>query len=155
MIAPQETEQHGLQEIDALPKSRDDDARYGGHGGGQQDRDEHVGRLRRPIRGAESQYRGGNDRKPAGVEHQEHDHRVGGGILFRVQLLHLLHGLQAGGGGGVVQSQHVGGYVHENAAHGRMVAGNVREQLGEKRAKAAGQYVDHARAFAYLHDTQP
>ena len=73
----------------------------------------------------------GNDGQSGSVHHEEHDHRIGGCVFLGIELLQLLHGFEAGGGCGIVKAQHVGSDVHKDAAHGRMVLGNVRKQPGE------------------------
>ena len=75
--------------------------------------------------------------------------------LVRVELLQLAHGLQAQGRGGVVQAQHVGGHVHDDAAAGGVAGGNAGEEAPQQRAEDAGQQVHRAALFADAHDAQP
>ncbi len=63
--------------------------------------------------------------QPGRVHYQKHNHRVGSGIFFRIQLLKLFHGFQSHRGGGIVQPQHVGGKVHEDGTHGGGVLGGI------------------------------
>jgi hypothetical protein len=104
---------------------------------------------------ADRDHRGRDQRDARGVEHQEHDHRVAGHVLVRVDLLQLAHRLQAQRRGGVVQPQHVGAEVHHDAAAGRVAARNVGEQAPEQRVHGAREELDHAGLLAHLHDAQP
>lgn len=89
------------------------------------------------------------------IEHEKHDHRVGGRVFPRVQFLHLLHGFQSCGGSSIVKAQHIGRDVHENGSHDRMVLRNVREEFGEDWTENARQYIDRSGSLAYLHDAKP
>src|SRR5690349_2057704 len=47
----------------------------------------------------------GDERDVRGVQREKQDHRVGGGLLVRVELLHALHGLEAERRGGVAEAE--------------------------------------------------
>ena len=149
-------QQHGaVQQVDALIETGDDDSGQRREKCGQQDGHEDVGGVGGSHLCPIGQNAHGDNGQSAGVEHQEHDHGVGGGVFLRVQFLQLLHGLQSQRCGGIVQSQHVGGNVHEDAARGGMTFRNIGKQLGEDRAQQAGQHVHHSAFLANLHDAEP
>lgn len=148
-------QQHGLQQVDALPQRGDDDARDGGHARSQQDGDEDVGGSLCAIGGTEGENRRGDDGQSRGVEHQKHNHRVGGRVFLGIQFLHLRHGPQSGGRGGIVEAEHVGGDVHEDGSDDGMILGDVGEESGEHRTECPRQYIDHSGALTDFHDSQP
>ena len=82
---------------------------------------------------ADGDDRGGDQRDARRIEHQEHDHRVAGSVLLRVDLLQLAHGLEAERGCGIVEAEHVGAGVHDDAAAGRMTGRGCRETRAGKR----------------------
>ena len=69
--------------------------------------------------------------------------------------MELSHGLEPQGGRGVVQTQHVGGHVHDDRAHRRMTLGNTRKQPTQQWAEGLGQQVDGPTLLPQLHDPQP
>ena len=144
-----------LQKIDALPQRRDDDTEERGYCRGQKNRDEDIGRLLGTITGTECQDGSRDNGEPRGVQHKEHDHRIRGRILLRIQLLHLLHSLEPRRRGCIVQTEHVTGYVHKDRAHDGMPFGDVREELGKDRTQYLCQHVDSAGFLSDFHDTQP
>ena len=122
---------------------------------GQQDGDEHVGGLCCSHLSTIDEDGDGDERQSAGVEHEEHDHRVAGGVLLRVQLLQLFHSLQAHRGGGIVQAQHVGREVHEDGSCDGMPLRYLRKQTREDGTQPSSQHIDHSAALANLHNAQP
>ena len=72
-----------------------------------------------------------------------------------IEFLQLLHGFQSQRGGGIVQSQHVGGDVHEDTACNRMPFGHIRKEFAEDGTEQTGQHIHHAPLLANLHDAQP
>ena len=67
--------------------------------------------------------------------------------------LQLLHGLQSQWRCSVVESEHVGRNVHEDASCGGMPLGDIREQLREYGRKHTGKEIDDASLLANLHNT--
>ena len=74
-------------------------------------------------------------RKAGGIQYKEHDHRIACRVFPWIQFLQTLHGFQSKWSRGVVQPQHVGGKIHEDAAGDRMSFGDIREELAEERAQ--------------------
>ena len=151
----QREQQGAAEEVDALKERGDDDAGDGREERGQQDGHKDVGGLGSTLLSPVDQDGDGDERQAAGVQHEKHDHRVGGRVLLRVQLLHLLHGLQTQRRGSIVEPQHVGGNVHEDAARDGMTLRDVGKQLREDGTEQTGQHADHAALLAHLHDAQP
>ena len=151
----QRQQHRAVQQVDLLVEACDDDTRQCREEGGQQDGDEDIRRLCCSELGAIYHYRNRYQRQSAGVQHQEHDHRVRGRILLRVQLLQLFHRLQAQRRCGIVQAQHVGSDVHEDGARHRVTLGDIREQFHEDGAQQSCQHVDDTALLADLHDTEP
>ena len=80
-------EQRAVQEVDALKKCRDHHAGQRRKESGQQDGNEHIGGVGRALLGTVDHDRHRNERESAGVEHQEHDHRVARTLFLWIQLL--------------------------------------------------------------------
>ena len=68
----------------------------------------------------------GDQRQSAGVEHQKHDHGVGGTLFLRIQFLQSFHSFESKRGGSVVQSQHVGRKIHKRCCPPRGVLREFR-----------------------------
>ena len=126
--AAERQQQCAVEEVDALVERRDDDACQRREERGQQDGDEDVGGLGGAHLCAVDEDADGDDGQAAGVQYEEHNHGVRRRVLLRVQLLHLLHGLQAEGRGSIVEAQHVGRNVHEDTARDGMSLRNLREE---------------------------
>ena len=151
-----EGEQHdAVEQVDALVERRDDNTGQRREERGQEDGDEYVGRLGRSHLCAIDHDADRNEREARRVEHEEHNHGVGGRVLLGVQLLHLLHGLQSERSSGIVEAEHVGGYVHEDAARDGMALGYVGKQTGEDGRQQAGQHIDHSALLADSHHAEP
>ena len=148
-------QEDGLEDVDALPERRDDDAGERCHKGSQEDRDEDIRWLGGTIRGSEGEDGGRDDGETGGVQDQEHNHRVRCRILLGVEFLHLLHRLQSCRSRCIVKSEHVGGDVHENATHHRVVLRDVGEEFGEDRAERTSQHIHYSRFLSNLHDAEP
>lgn len=97
----------------------------------------------------------GDNDEAGGVDDQKHDHRVGGRIFLWIQFLQFFHGFQSQGGGGIVESEHIGRHVHEDGSQGGMSFRYVGKQAAEHRAQEAGQGVDESAVLADFHDAQP
>ena len=150
-----EEEQGAVKEVDALVQAGDDETYHGGEEGGQEDGHKHIGGLGGTHLGTVYHDADGYERETRGVEHKEHDHGVGGGVLLCIELLQLLHGLEAHGGGGIVEPEHVGGKVHEDGARHGMSLGDIGEDLGEHGGQPARYHIDHAALLANAHDAEP
>ena len=123
--------------------------------GGQQDGDKHIRGLGSTHLGTIHKDRDWYQRQSAGVEHQEHNHGIRGGVLLRIDLLQLFHRLEAQWCGCIVKSQHIGGDIHEDTTCHGMTLGHVRKQTHEQRRQQSGQHIDHTTLLANLHHTQP
>ena len=102
--ATEEKQQVALQDVDPL---FDTDRQYGYQGGregrehkGQED----IGRVCRPHLCPVGHDGDRDQRQSRSVDAKEHDHRITGGILLRVQFLQLFHGFQSHRRGGIVQA---------------------------------------------------
>src|SRR5207253_4875677 len=80
---------------------------------------------------------------------------VGGGPGVGVQLLQLVHGLDPEGGGGVPQTQHVGGDVEEHCRDGGVTVGDVAEERAEDGPCCAGELVDQPGLLRDLEQPKP
>ena len=98
-----------VEQIDVLGDADGNHSHKGGDGRSDQYRDEYIGGLRGAHLCPVHHDADRNQYQPGSVQHQKHDHRVGGRVLLRVQFLQLLHRFQPHGSGGIVQPQHVGG----------------------------------------------
>ena len=78
-----------------------------------------------------------------------------GFVFLLVQLLHALHRLESKRCGCVVQSEHVGGNVHEDMSCSWMSLGNSWKQTSEKRAEHTRKCIDRTTFFSNLHDAHP
>ena len=123
----------GVLEFHLLEKAQGDNACDGAEEGRKQKGQEYVARVRGTQLGTVGHDAHGNERKPAGVQHQEHDLGIAGdGLVFvGVDFLQLLHGLEAHGSGGVIETQHVRADVHEHGAHYGVAFGDFGEQAAE------------------------
>ena len=148
-------QQRAAEQVDALIERGDNDTGQRREERGQKDGNEDVGRLGGTHLCTIDEDAHGNDGQSRGVEHQEHNHGIGGRVFLLVQLLHLLHGLQAEGRGGIVETQHIGGDIHKDAAGDGVPLGYLGEQFDKHRRQQARQHVDHAAALANLHDAEP
>ena len=81
--------------------------------------------------------------------------RIARRIFLRIDLLQLLHCLQSERSGGIVETEHIGGDVHKDAARDGMSLGNLREEFGEHRRKNPREEVDDSAFLADFHDAQP
>ena len=144
-----------VQQVYPLRNADGGDTDNGRDGGSNQRRDENVRRLRSAHLRAVHHDADGYQYQPGRVHYQKHNHRVGSGIFFRIQLLKLFHGFQSHRGGGIVQPQHVGGKVHEDGTHGGVSFGNFREEAAEHGTQPARKRVYHTAVFADFHDAQP
>lgn len=123
--------------------------------GGKQNGHEYIGGLDGSQLGAVHHDADGNQGESRGVQHQKHDHRIAGGIFLRIQFLQSLHGFQAEWSGGIVQAEHVGGEIHENASRHWVSFGDVGEEPAEDGTEQPGEPLDDAALFANLHDAEP
>ena len=153
--AAQSEQQRAVEEVYLLVDGGDDDACQRCRECGKQYGNEHVGGLCCALLCAIGQYRHRDDGQAARVEHQKHDHRVGGCVLLVVKLLQVLHGLQSQRGGGIVEAKHIGGYVHKDGACGRVSFRYVGEESDEHGGEHARQKVHQAGPLAYLHHSEP
>ena len=151
-----EREQHcTVDEIDALVERGEDDARQCREERGEKNGHEDVGRLCCPHLRTIHHDTDGNQGESRRVEHKEHNHRIGGGVLLRIQLLQLFHSLQSERSGSVVESQHVGSHIHEDAARDGMTLRNVGKQTCEHGRQHARHNVYDAALLANLHYAEP
>ena len=148
-------QQRTVEEVDALEERGHHQSGDGGEKRSQEDRDEHVGGLCGPHLCPIDKYAHGDDGEARRIEHQKHDHRVGGGILLRIEFLHLLHGFQSHWGGGIVETEHIGGDIHEDGASDGMALGNIGKEPAEHRTEQLGESGHHTTLFTYFHDAHP
>ena len=143
-----------MEEVDALVKAHDDDTHQRGGEGGKKNGHKHIGRLSSTELGTIDQDADRDDGESRGVEHEEHNHRIGGSLVepchflrrpsmllsqcfisLLVQFLHTLHRLESQRGGCIVQTQHVGSNVHKDMSCGWMSLGNGWEKTCKERAE--------------------
>jgi hypothetical protein len=146
---------HTVQEVDPLDHAHGNKPGDGGEERREQDGQEDVRRVGRPHLGAVDHDADGDQRQPGRVEHQEHDLGVGRGVLLGVELLKLLHGLEAEGRGGVVQTEHVGREVHDHGSVDRVVTGDLGEEAMEEGPYDLGQRRHHAALLSHAHESKP
>ena len=157
-----EEAQHGFaKEVDALPDSDGDQPGAEGNEGAEQGWQKDIGRIEadQPLFErdalANGDDRGGDQRDARRVEHQEHDHRVARRILLRIDFLQLAHGFEAERRCRVVEAEHVGAGIHDDAAAGRMAGRNVGKNAAEEGGDEAAEEFDEPTPFADFHDAQP
>ena len=148
-------QQRAVEQVDALIERGDNDTGQRREERGQKDGYKDVGGLSRTQLCTIDEDGDRDERQATGVEHQEHNHGIGGRVFLLVQLLHLLHGLQAEGRGGIVETQHIGGDIHEDTAGDGVPLGYLGEQFDKHRRQQTRQHVDHAAALTNLHDAKP
>jgi hypothetical protein len=144
-----------VEQIDALHHRDPNQPDQRREKGGQHNRNEDVGRVRRPQLGAIDHDADGDQRQPRRIEDEEHDLGVRGRVFLGVQLLQLLHGFEPQRRRRVVEPQHVGGEVHDHRTMNRMVARDLRKQPVEERPHHLRQGFDHAALLPNTHQSQP
>ena len=111
-----------------MEKGSDEHAHDGREERSQQDRDKDIRRLGGSHLGTIDKNTDRYQRQSAGVEYQEHDHRVRSRIFLRIDFLQLLHRLQSQRCGSIVESQHIRCDIHEDATRYGMTLGYIRKQ---------------------------
>ena len=151
-----EGEQHRtVDEVDSLIETGDNNARQCREERGKQYGHEDIRGLCRPHLCPIYHDAHRNQRKSAGIQHEKHYHRVGGSILFGVELLQLFHGLESEWSGSIVKPEDIGSYVHEDTSGDGMPLWDVGEQFAEHRTEHLGKHVHHASLLANLHYSEP
>ena len=143
--AAQPGQHHRIRQFQALAERHRQEAGQRGGASGQQNGQEHQRRIGRALLRAEHEQRHRQQRQRRGIEHQEQDLRVAGGVGLGIERLQLAHGAQADGRGRVVQAQAVGGEVQRDQADGGMVARHLGHQAREQRAEQPRQPFHHPR----------
>ena len=146
---------HPVKQVDALYHGNGDQTGQRGEEGGQQDRNEDVGRVGGTELRAIDHDADRNQREARRVQHQEHDLGVRGRVGLGVQFLQLLHSLQPERRRRVVESKHIGGEVHDHRPVHRMVPGDLGKQPVKERPHDLRQDVDRAAPLAHAHQSQP
>ncbi|MNZ96010.1 hypothetical protein D3C78_1151860 [compost metagenome] len=146
---------HRVPQAQALHQRYREQAGQGRGAGGQENRQEHQGRVGRPLLRAvhEDGHRQQGQRR--GIQHQEENLRVARRVLARVELLKRLHRLEADGGGGVVQAQAVGGEVEGDQADGRVTGRYFRHQPAEQRPQQPRQRIHQAGLLGDAQEAEP
>ena len=144
-----------VEEIDALVETGNDHACERSDGRCDEDGYEDIGGLGCPCHGTVSHHADRDNGQSAGIEHEEHDHGVGGGVFLLVEFLHTLHGFESKGSGCVVETQHVGAEVHEDVAENGVPCGNLREESHHEGREPSRQSIHQSAFLAYLHDAHP
>ena len=103
-----------MEDVDSLSQANCCHTCQGSGEGGDHDGDEYISRVGSTQLCAINHHCDRYQGESGSIQHKEHDHRVGSLFLLWVDLLQLLHRLQAEGGGSIVESQHVGRDVHQH-----------------------------------------
>ena len=132
-----------------------DDGGDGGAGGGEDGgEDDFVGVLH--SGGGEVVDGGHGDQgEGGGVESEERDHGVAGGLLVRIELLEVVHGFEAERGGAVAEAEHVGGEVHDHGAEGGVTGGDLGEEAAHEGVEEMGDGGEEAGLFHQAHGAEP
>lgn len=132
-----------------------DDGGDGGAGGGEDGgENDLVGVLH--TGGGEVIDRGHGDQgKGGGVECQEGDHGVAGGLLVRIELLQVVHGFEAERGGAVAEAEHVRSEVHDHGAEGGVPGGDLGEEAAHERVEEMGDGSEETGLFHEAHGAEP
>ena len=136
---------HRIPQLEPLDQGGDHQPHQGADKGGDQQRDEDIRGIGGPhLRTVDKDGdRDQGDRR--GVDHQEEDLIVAGGLRIRIQALQLLHRLQTQRRRRVVEAQHVGGHVHDDRTGRRDdPAGMPGNSRRKQRTKCPRQQVDGA-----------
>ena len=88
---------------------------------------------------------GGHELDAGRVDGQQHHHRVGGGVLVRVEFLQLFHRLDAHRRGRVAETQDVGGEVEHDHAECGMILGEFGEEGPEHGLRHPHDHLDQPR----------
>ena len=148
-------EESAAKQVNTLRDTDNDETYDGGDHCCQQEWNKYVCGVSGTSFGPVGHDGNGDDGQSRRVEHEEHNHRIGCRVFFRIQFLQLLHGFQAARGGCVVESEHVGRDVHEDAAERRMVLWNFGKELGQDRTKPLRELGDKAAVLADFQDAHP
>ena len=97
----------------------------------------------------------GDQGEGGGVEREERDHGVAGGLLVRIELLEVVHGFEAERGGAVAEAEHVGGEVHDHGAEGGVAGGNFGEEAAHEGVEEMGDGGEEAGLFHEAHGAEP
>ena len=108
-----------------------------------------------PLAGAQGYDGCWNYGEAGDVEGEEHAHGMGSGVFFAVEGLQLLHGLDAEGGGGVIEAEHVCGEIEENGAGGGVIFGYAGEDNAEEGRDEPGEGRDETGGFGEFHEAEP
>lgn len=153
--AAQISENGRVQEVDALHESDRNQTHQAGDKRGDENRDKNVGGIGGALLSAVKENSHGKQRHRRGVDDQKKNLRIAGGVFLWIEGLKFLHGFEAHGGGGVVQSQHIGGDVHEHGAKSGMALRNGRENLLKQRLQKPGGGCQESAFLPHSHEAKP
>lgn len=150
---------HGYRvlELDFLEKAKCENACDGAEERREEEREEHVTWVCGAELCAVSHNAHRDKCKSARVQDEEHDLRIAcdGLVIVWVQVLELLHGLEAHRGSRIVETEHVRADVHEHRAHDRVPLRDFGEEPRKKRLHDFCQNLDGACLFTDFQDAEP
>ena len=97
----------------------------------------------------------GHELNGTGIDRQEGAHRVRRDALLRVQFIQLTHCAQAERCCCVADAQHIGGHVHDDRSHGRMIRRHIGKQTNQNRSDESGDVLNQSGLFGEPHHAQP
>ncbi len=97
----------------------------------------------------------GDQGESGGIEGEESDHGIAGGLLVRIQLLQVVHGFEAERGGAVAEAEHVGGEVHDHGAEGGVAGWDLGEEAAHEGVEEMGDGGEEPGLFHEAHGAEP